>query len=208
MVKRNTNVVVKLILITILLILLTAIIKKADELEQPIPEVTSRILVQPEQPEVDTLLCKVIKWEEEYYYATNVWKFLRQRNFSQAAACGIIGNMMVETSGGTLALKPYIYSSSGNYYGLCQWSKKYYSGAFELPFEYQLDYLLGTISWEFKTFGWLYKEGFTLEDFLNLEDPAEAALVFAKVYERCGPASYGLRQKAAEVAYEYFNLDN
>jgi hypothetical protein len=208
MVKRNTDVVVKLILITILLILLTAIIKKADELEQPIPEVTSRILVQPEQPEVDTLLCKVIKWEEEYYYATNVWKFLRQRNFSQAAACGIIGNMMVETSGSTLALKPYIYSPSGNYYGLCQWSKKYYSGAFELPFEYQLDYLLGTISWEFKTFGWLYKEGFTLEDFLNLEDPAEAALAFAKVYERCGPASYGLRQQAAEVAYEYFNLDN
>ena len=208
MIKRNTDIVVKLILVTILLILLTIIVKEADEVAQPTTALTSRMSTQSEQIEVDSLSCKVMEWEKEYYYATNVWKFLRQRNFSQAAACGIIGNMMVETSGGTLALKPYIYSPSGNYYGLCQWSKKYYSGVFELPFEYQLDYLLGTISWEFDTFGWLYKEGFTLEDFLSLEDPAEAALAFAKVYERCGPASYEMRQRAAEVAYEYFNLDN
>jgi hypothetical protein len=155
----------------------------------------------------DNFLEKIQKWEEEYYYAANVWKYLRQRNFSHAAACGIIGNMMIETSGGTLDLKPYIYSSSGNYYGLCQWSLKYYSGTKDLPFEHQLDYLLGTMPWEFKTFGWLYEEGFTYENFITLEDPEEAALIFAKVYERCSPVSYDLRKQAALKAYDYFKLD-
>jgi hypothetical protein len=53
----------------------------------------------------------------------------------------------------------------------------------------------------------LYKEGFDFEDFIQMKDPAEAALAFAKAYERCGSASYKLRQQAALKAYEYFNLD-
>jgi hypothetical protein len=121
--------------------------------------------------------------------------------------CGIIGNMMIETSGGTLDLKPYIYSPSGNYYGLCQWSQKYYPGTKDLPFEHQLDYLLGSMPWEFNTFGKNYKTGFKYEDFLKMTDPAEAALAFAKSYERCCPASYEMRQEAAIKAYNYFNLE-
>jgi hypothetical protein len=137
-------------------------------------------------------------------YAARTYEYLTLRNFSKASACGIIGNMMIETSGGTLDLKPYVYSPSGNFYGLCQWSTKYYSGAKDLPFEHQLNYLLGTMSWEFKTFGWLYKEGFDFEDFIQMKDPAEAALAFAAVYERCGPVSYKLRQEADLKAYKYF----
>jgi hypothetical protein len=155
----------------------------------------------------DQYLAKIQKWEEEHYYATNVWKYLKQRNFSQEVTCGIIGNMMIETSGGTLDLKPNIYSPSGNYYGLCQWSQKYYPGTKDLPFEHQLDYLLGTMPWEFNTFGKNYKKGFDYEDFLKIDDPAEAALAFAKSYERCGPASYKMRQEAALRAYEYFDLE-
>ena len=134
-------------------------------------------------------------------YAAIVYEYLTLRNFSKASACGIIGNMMIETSGGTLDLKPYVYSPSGNFYGLCQWSTKYYSGAKDLPFEHQLDYLLGTMPWEFKTFGWLYKDDFDFENFIQMKDPAEAALAFAVVYERCGPASYNLRKEAAVKAY-------
>ena len=114
---------------------------------------------------------------------------------------------MIETSGGSLDLKPTIYSPSGNYYGLCQWSKKYYPEAHGLSFEQQLEFLLNNIEWEINTFGKCYKEGFKYEDFLNMTDPAEAALAFAKSYERCGPASYEMRQEAAEKAYDYFDLN-
>ena len=175
MIKRHPNLFIKLLLVILLVLLLFFVIKIPVEAQQ------------------------------NNYYATKTYEYLTQRNFSSAAACGIIGNMMIETSGGTLDLKPYVYSPSGNFYGLCQWSVKYYSGAKDLPFEHQLDYLLGTLPWEFKTFGWLYKEGFDFEDFIVMTDPEEAALAFAVVYERCGPASYGLRQEAARKAYEYFS---
>jgi hypothetical protein len=147
-------------------------------------------------------------WEKEHYYATKVWEYLRQRGYNQAVTCAIIGNMMIETSGSTLDLKPNIYSPSGNYYGLCQWSLKYYSGVKDLSYEHQLDYLVGSMPWEFNTFGKNYKKGFTYDDFFKMEDPAEAALAFAKVYERCGPASYELRKQAAREAYKYFDLNS
>lgn len=216
MIKRHTNLFIKILLV-ILLVLLIWLIFGCIKVESTVPPVEAKIV------EAEPILCtdieccvselednyltKIQKWEEEYYYATAVWKYLRQRNFSQEVACGIIGNMMVETSGGTLGLKPNIYSHSGNYYGLCQWSQKYYPGTKDLPFEHQLDYLLGSMPWEFNTFGWLYKEGFVYEDFLKIDDPSEAALAFAKSYERCGSASYALRQEAAIKAYNYFNLE-
>ena len=111
---------------------------------------------------------------------------------------------MVETSGGTLNLQPDIYSASGNYYGLCQWSRYYYPEARGLSFEHQLSYLLDTMPDEFKTFGWLYKKDFSFEDFTKMTNVEEATLAFTKVYERCGPASYEQRQQAALVAYKYF----
>lgn len=221
MLKRNTDLFIKLLLLIFLVVLLVLILHAAKNLEQPVEAKTIEVLNNPLKSELvccstadcceieteDNYLDKIQQWEEEHYYATKTWEYLRQRNFSQAAACGIIGNMMIETSGGTLDLKPNIYSPSGNYYGLCQWSLKYYPGAKDLPFEHQLDYLLGTMPWEFSAFGWLYKEGFTFEDFIILEDPAEAALIFAKVYERCSSVSYNLRQEAAKKAYNYFKLD-
>lgn len=163
--------------------------------------------VEPQTHEED-YSAKIKQWEEEHYYATEVWEYFRQKGFSQEVACGIIGNMMIETSGGSLDLKPNIYSSSGTYYGLCQWSKKYYPEAHGLTFKQQLNYLLKSIAWEINTFGWLYEENFDYKDFLKIKDPAEAALAFAKSYERCGPASYKLRQKAALKAYEYFDLEH
>ncbi len=226
--KRNLELTVKLILIGILVVLFGLILYKLDTTEvEPDRSLKSLSeanydLKMPEQPVLQnspsttpTSIPKHNKtselnhykvWEEEYFYAANVFKYFRQRGFTKEVTSAIIGNMMIETSGGSLSLKPTIYSPSGNYYGLCQWSKKYYPEAHGLSFEQQLDYLLKTMPLEFNTFGWLYKEGFDFEDFIKMTDIEEAALAFAKVYERCGPASYNLRKQAAKKAYNYFNL--
>jgi hypothetical protein len=217
MIKRHPNLFIKTVLIILLFVIFWFIFgsTKAASNAQASTKTVDATVITSACPcciecSVETeyrYQAKIEKWEEEYYYATNVWKYLRQRGFSQEVTCGIIGNMMIETSGGTLDLKPYIYSPSGNYYGLCQWSQKYYPGTKDLPFEHQLDYLLGSMPWEFNTFGKNYKTGFKYEDFLKMTDPAEAALAFAKSYERCGPASYEMRQEAAIKAYNYFNLE-
>ncbi len=174
-----------------------ATIEMSDELNR-LKEIESKVLSD---------LSHYLVWEEAHYYATKVWEYFRQRGFNNEITCAIIGNMMIETSGGSLDLKPNIYSPSRNYYGLCQWSQKYYPETRDMSFEQQLDYLLDSMPWEFNTFGKNYKSGFKYEDFLTLTDTAEAALAFAKSYERCGPASYDMRQEAAIKAYEYFDLD-
>ena len=150
---------------------------------------------------------RFLVWEAEYTYATRVWYFLRENGFSEEVSAGIIGNMMIETSGGTLALKPAIYSRTGNYYGLCQWSKKYHPEVIGKSFEEQLEYLSNSIISEFNTFGFCYRKDFTYDDFSNLRTPEEAAHAFAAVYERCDPAGYSRRKQAARVAYEYFTSE-
>ena len=214
MIKRNINLIVKLFLI-IIFVLLCLLISSCAENEAAAEicigntNTPTSVLVRPEPYQhITAQELKIKQFEEEHYYAAKVWEYLRQEGFSQEVTCAIIGNMMIETSGGSLDLKPTIYSPSGNYYGLCQWSKKYYPEAHGLSFEQQLEFLLDNIEWEINTFGKCYKEGFKYEDFLTMTDPAEAALAFAKSYERCGPASYEMRQEAAEVAYEYFNLNS
>jgi hypothetical protein len=153
-----------------------------------------------------TEISTIERWRSEYRYATDTWLFLKQNGYSDVIASAIIGNMMIETSGGSLDIIPIIYDPSGGYYGLCQWSLYYRPEAADMPFEEQLDYLHNDMAKEFKTFGKCYKKGFTFEDFLAMDDPAEAALAFAKVYERCGSGSYLLRTYAAMEAYEYFTI--
>jgi len=215
MIKRHPNLFLKLFLIIVLAALCLFISscgenEAAAEIYIGNPDAPIAILVQPEPYQYiaeqdDDHSDKIQQWEEEHYYATKVWEYLRQKGFSQEVTCAIIGNMMIETSGGSLDLKPTVYSPSGNYYGLCQWSKKYYPEAHGLSFEQQLEFLLNNIEWEINTFGKCYKEDFKYKDFLLMDDPVEAALAFAKSYERCGPASYEMRQEAAEKAYEYFS---
>lgn len=151
---------------------------------------------------------KYTLWEKEHYYAAKVWEYFMQRGYGEAVTCGIIGNMMIETSGGTLNLNPSIYSYDMGYYGLCQWSLYYRPGVADLPFEYQLEYLEADMAYQFNVFGGCYKSDFDYEDFLAMKDPAEAAIAFAKAYERCGSGSYGLRKAAAEKAYTYFDLNS
>ena len=145
-------------------------------------------------------------WENEYYYAYRTLDFLMQNGYSKEVACGIIGNMMVETSGASLSINPTIYSPGRSHYGLCQWYLKYKPFVANMTFEKQLEYLISDIPVEFKTFGKCYKKGFTAEDFLAVTSAEDAAEIFAKVYERPGAGTYTKRRQCAAKAYEYFTL--
>lgn len=140
---------------------------------------------------------------KEYPVATYVWQFLNDAGYNDYVIAGIIGNMMVECGGHTLALQPYIYSVDG-YYGLCQWSRGYQDRVGDTDTEYQCQFLLDTIVYEIDTYGHLYKRGFDYSSFISLTNEKDAALAFARSYERCGFMSYGARRACATTAYNYF----
>lgn len=146
------------------------------------------------------------RWMEEYPVATDVWFYLRNNDFSPEVAAGIIGNMMVECGGGTLSLHPTIYDPSGSFYGLCQWSTYYYPQVRNLELYEQLELLISTIETEFANFGFCYKKNFSHQDFLMLSSPGDAAIAFAKVYERCNSSTYNIRARCAQEAFEYFTV--
>ena len=145
-------------------------------------------------------------WESrkaEYPEATTVWLYLKDLGYNDYVCAGILGNMMSECGGHTLALQEEIIGGYA-YYGLCQWSRTYCPDVWKTDLNTQLDYLRDTIEKEFATFGYLYKRNFTYEDFLNMEDCEKVAIAFAKVYERCNSNYYYVRAEDALVAYDYF----
>jgi hypothetical protein len=149
---------------------------------------------------------KYTKWECEYYYAAKVYERLRSNGYSAEIACAIIGNMMAECGGLTLKLNPEAYNANEHGGGLCGWLYRYYPDANGASFEKQCDLLLSSIKRQFDTFSFCYYNGFSYDKFLAMASVEDAALAFAKVYERCGASSYKLRQQAAHTAYNYFVL--
>lgn len=141
----------------------------------------------------------------EYPAAEQIWNYLTSLGWNDYVCAGIMGNLMSEVGGQTLNIQYNLYSSSGGYYGMCQWSKKYHSGIYGInDLEAQCDYLRDTIKYEIDTFGFKYQNNFYFDDFLNLTDAQQAALAFAKCYERCASGSYEVRQRNAIKAYNYF----
>ena len=139
--------------------------------------------------------------EEEYPVATYIWSYFKELGYSNQVCAGILGNIMAEVGGNTLDIQYDIYGSS--YYGMCQWNKAY-SEVWGASLEEQCNYLEDTIEYEFDTFGYAYKRGFDYNDFLNMTSITDAALAFAKCYERCASGSYTIRQNNAITAYNYF----
>lgn len=137
----------------------------------------------------------------EYPAATQIWRYMKAQGWNDYVCAGIMGNLMTEVGGQTLDIR-YTLSSSG-YYGMCQWSRGY-SQVWGAGLETQCDFLRDTIKYEFDTYGFKYQKGFNFNSFLNMTDAQQAALAFAKSYERCGSGSYGVRQKNALKAYNYF----
>ena len=141
--------------------------------------------------------------ESEYPYANQVWIFLKDQGYSDYVCAGIIGNMMVECGGNTLALQPTIQRDN-KYYGICQWSNKYFPEVYGLYLEEQCIFLISNLAATFNTYGYLYKSKFSYERFISLTNEKEVALAFAKCYERCGKGSYNRRKKCASIALNYF----
>ena len=148
-------------------------------------------------------------WSEKagsYPVATQVWRYMKEElGWNDYVCAGVMGNMMAEVGGQTLSLDPYLYGHSGaNYYGLCQWSSRYYPSIQGADVDAQLDFLAATVKKELDTYGYLFRSGLDYEAFCNLTDAEDAAMAFAKAYERCGSGSYGVRQTNALKAYNYF----
>ena len=151
------------------------------------------------------------KWETrktEYPVATKVWLYMKEElGWNDYVCAGVMGNLMAETGGQTLNLQPELWGHGNNrgYYGICQWSAKYYPDVSGQDLDYQLDFLKDTVEYEFNTYGKLYQSGMKYEGFTNMTGDCRAtALAFAKAYERCNSKHYSIRQTNAEKAYEYF----
>ena len=141
---------------------------------------------------------------KEYPVAARVWELLKEAGYNDYVCAGIIGNMMAECGGQTLSLTYDAYSPSGYYYGLCQWNRSAYGYVFDADVDEQIEVLLDTIVYELDTFGYCYSNYFDYSSFLELTDEQDAALAFAKCYERCGSGTYYTRQLNATEAYNYF----
>lgn len=138
---------------------------------------------------------------EEHYNATYVWTYLKGCGYSDVMCAGIMGNFMAETGGQTLDIK--WDDKTGGYYGMAQWNKNHIR-VWNTSLHEQCEYLIRTIEAEFIVYGYKYQQGFNYISFCNLDSPADAALAFAKCYERCSSASYKQRMKNAQKAYDYF----
>lgn len=148
-----------------------------------------------------------IKWDKrakEYPAAAQIWKYLKNLGYSDAVCAGIMGNLMAEVGGQTLNIRYTLYSSNRQYYGMCQWSKRYFGKIHGAGLTAQCNFLRDTIKYEINTYGYKYVSGMNYANFLKLNSPSKAALCFAKAYERCGSGSYSVRQSNAEKAYKYF----
>lgn len=145
---------------------------------------------------------------EENPTGTYIWRYMKDLGYSDAVCAGIFGNMMLECGieeAGGFDLKWWVYDSSTWFYGLCQWSKTYFPEVYGADLEGQMNCLRDTIKEQIDEAGFVYGGyGFGYEEFLQLEDPAEVAVCFAKAYERCAAQHVWPRRAFAEQAYEYF----
>ena len=142
----------------------------------------------------------------DYQVAEYIWKYLKGLGYNDYVAAGIMGNIMTESGGQSLKdIQWDVKDPRGNHYGICQWSLKYYPEINNASLDEQLEFLRKGIENEINTFGYKYRAGFSYGNFVKLTSVEEAALAFAKTYERCkGGSGYNRRIKNAYTAYNYF----
>ena len=149
-----------------------------------------------------------MKWAKmlnDYPTATKVWKYMKEElGWNDYVCAGVMGNFMAETGGQTLSLNPSLYAEGGAYYGIAQWSIKYNPSIGGASLNSQLNHLGNTVKKEFDVYGSKYRSGFNYDSFKSLQNEREAALAFAKAYERCASFTYSVRQSNATKAYNYF----
>ena len=138
-----------------------------------------------------------IKADGNYNQATEVWNGLKALGLNDYVCAGIIGNIMAEVGGQTLDISRWPQYSQKTYYGICQWAgsrKQRLLNDFGTTLNDQIRFL------SVELFEVIPKGN----SFYNMQDEKEAALYFAKYYERCGSGSYKVRQSNATKALQYF----
>ena len=139
------------------------------------------------------------KADGNYSQATQVWNSLKSLGLNDYVCAGILGNIMAEVGGQTLDISRWAKYSATNtkYYGICQWAggrKQRLLNDFGTTLEDQIRFL------SVELFEVIPKGN----SFYNMQDEKQAALYFAKYYERCGTGSYSVRQANATKALAYF----
>lgn len=178
---------------------------KADQQEQKYQQKLAEIYAAEqkalEEKKKQVAIKNNAEHQQEYPAATYIWNYMKSLGWNDYICAGIMGNLMAEVGGQTLNIR-YTATSSG-YYGMCQWNQAY-SKVWGADLTGQCDFLRDTIKYEFDTYGFKYQKGFNFNSFLSMTDARQAALAFAKCYERCGSGSYQVRQNNAIKAYNYF----
>lgn len=147
------------------------------------------------------------KPKTKYPEAQIVWDALIDYGLSPEVASGIMGNIMAEVGGQTLDFSEWKYWSKGTHYGICQWGggrKQNLLNNFGPDLEDQVEFLLYELKKEMNSYGYIYKTGFGYNEFIAMTDVEQAALAFAKSYERCSSKYYNIRMTNAKKAYNYF----
>ena len=135
--------------------------------------------------------------EGDYSQARQVWNHLISMGLNKYVCAGIMGNIMAEVGGQTLDISRWPTYSKGSYYGICQWGGSRRSRLLN-SYGKSLDAQLSFLSVE------LYEVIPKSNSFYNMQNEKDAALYFAKYYERCGSGSYSVRQRNATKALNYF----
>ena len=137
------------------------------------------------------------KADGNYNQAIEVWNGLKGLGLNDCVCAGILGNIMAEVGGQTLDISRWPQYSQNGYYGICQWSngrKQRLLNDFGTTLNDQIRFL------SVELFEVIPKDS----SFYNMQDEKEAALYFAKYYERCNSKYYSVRQKNATKALKYF----
>ena len=133
-----------------------------------------------------------------YEQSTYIWTYLTEEvGLSDYVSAGIMGNIMAEVGGQTLDISRWPQGSNNGYYGICQWAgsrKDRLLNDFGTTLNDQVRFL------SVELFEVIPEDN----SFYNMQDEQEAALYFAKYYERCGSEYYYVRQQNSTKALEYF----
>lgn len=141
----------------------------------------------------------------KYPVAEKIWNIMKSFGWSDTVCAGIMGNLMAEVGGQTLNLD--WQSNTGAELGICQWMSGRKSGIIsrygsnpscEQQVQYMHDELIGANGVRRQ----VTKEQYKL--IINSSTPEEAAIMFAKYFERCAKYTYSVRERNAVKAYNYF----
>lgn len=131
-----------------------------------------------------------------------IFSFLKSTlGFNTAAACGVLGNLCVESS----SFSSVEYNPYENAWGICQWrNDRLENLQSRYPSSWKtLEAQLGFLKWELE--GGDYNGKKTLNYLKSVEDSADgasdAALYFAQYFERCDADTYTLRKNRAKNTY-------